>query len=417
MPTIGWFSAAFIYPNLRTALVLTNKPLRIGFLTSTDPLNRHSWSGVHYSIFKTLERNLGEVTALGPVSMRWPFALGDRLNKWVVKPLTGKRYQYGWSVAVARWYAWVFGRKLAHQPFDLLVAPASFTEIAYLRTTLPIVYVEDSTLHQLVDFYPGLTGLLGVSKVELNYLEHRALKTASLICYSSEWAARSARLDYEASPSKLCVIPFGSNYPSPPQRTQALKHILASDGTCRLFLLGGEWIRKGADIAYATMEALRKQGILATLTVVGCRPSDPAAFTSPGLRIIPFLNMGVEADRQQLDELFSSADFFLMPSRAECAAIAFCDANAFGLPVLTTNVGGISSFIKEGRNGYMLPLTATGEDFAALIRKLFADPAKYQQLRQHSRDEYETRLNWDTWAKSLQQELWERGLPGGKTVE
>ena len=69
------------------------KRLRIGFITSTDPLDRRSWSGVHYSIFKALERNLGEVVALGPVSLRGPFALGDRLNSWLVRPLTGKRYQ------------------------------------------------------------------------------------------------------------------------------------------------------------------------------------------------------------------------------------------------------------------------------------------------------------------------------------
>lgn len=392
------------------------KRLRIGFLTSANPFDHRSWSGVHYAMFKALERNLGEVIALGPVSMRWPFALGDRLNSWLIKPLTGKRYQYGWSIAVARWYAWVFERKLARQSFDLLIAPAAFTEIAYLRTTVPIVYVEDSTLHQLVDFYPGLTGLLSVSKVELNHLEHRALATASLVCYSSEWAARSAKLDYGVLPSKICVIPFGSNYPSPPQRAQALQYRPTQDGNCRLFLLGSEWTRKGADIAYATMEALQEQGISATLTVVGCHPPGPAAFTNPGLRIIPFLNMGVEADLQQLHELFSSADFFLMPSRAECAAIAFCDANAFGLPVLSTDIGGISSFIKEGRNGYMLPPTATGEDFATRIRQLLTDPEKYQQLRQHSRDEYEERLNWDTWAKQLQQELQERNLPAGELI-
>ena len=68
---------------------MTPKPLRIGFVTSTDPLARRSWSGVHDSIFKALERNLGDVVALGPVSMRWPFALGDRLNTWLVRPLTG----------------------------------------------------------------------------------------------------------------------------------------------------------------------------------------------------------------------------------------------------------------------------------------------------------------------------------------
>ena len=393
-----------------------SQPLRIGFITSTDPLNRRSWSGVHYSIFRALERNLGEVVALGPVSMRWPFALGDRLNSWLVRPLTGKRYQYGWSVAAARWYAHVFGRKLAGQRFDLLVAPASFTEIAYLRTDVPIVYIEDSTLGQLIDFYPGLTGLVAISKAELGHLERRALAQASLVCYSSAWAAGSARDDYGADPGKLAVIPFGSNYPGPPSRAQALQHTAAPDGTCRLFLLGGEWKRKGADVAYAAMVALQQLGVPATLTVVGCSPPDPAAFPNPGLRLVPFLNMGVEADRQQLHELFSTADFFLMPSRAECAAIAFCDANAFGLPVLTTDVGGISSFVQQGVNGYMLPATAMGEDFAHQIKQLLDDPSRYERLRQQSRDEYEARLNWDTWALSLRQELDKRKLLPDTTV-
>jgi glycosyltransferase involved in cell wall biosynthesis len=387
-----------------------DKRLRIGFVTNTDPLNRRSWSGVHYSIFKALERNFGEVVALGPVPMRWAFALGDRLNSWLVRPFTHKHYQYNWSVPVARWYAYVFGRKLARQQFDLLVAPAAFTEIAYLRTKVPIVYIEDSTLHQLIDFYPGLTGLLDASKAELNYMERRALQQASLVCYSSEWAAQSAQADYGAPADKLVVIPFGSNYPNPPTRAQALQHRRAADGGCRLFLLGGEWGRKGGAVAYDTMVALQALGIPATLTVVGCRPPDPENYTNPGFRTIPFLNMGVAADQAQLHELFSTADFFLMPSRAECAAIAFCDANAFGLPVFTTDVGGISSFIKQDVNGYMLPLAATGQEFAEHIRQVLADPAAYQRLREQSRQQYEATLNWDVWAAQLRQALLARHL-------
>lgn len=357
---------------------------------------------------------MGEVVALGPVPMRWPFALGDRLNNWLVRPLTGKRYQYGWSIAVARWYGRVFERKLAQQHFDLLVAPASFTEIAYLRTSIPIVYIEDSTLLQLIDFYPGLTGLLQLSKAELNHLEHRALSNASVVCYSSDWAAQSAQFDYGTQEEKITVIPFGSNYPNPPSYAQALQHVAAVDGTCRLFLLGSEWTRKGADIAYDTMVVLQQMGVPATLTVVGCQPPNRADFTNDGLRIVPFLNMGVEADKQQLHELFSTADFFLMPSRAECAAIAFCDANAFGLPVFTTDVGGISSFIRQDINGFMLPVTATGKDFAHQISKLLADPVHYQHLRQQSRGEYENRLNWDSWTQQLRRELCRRTLITGE---
>ena len=396
--------------------------LRIGFITSTNPFDRRSWSGMHYSMFRSLERNMGKVVALGPVSMRWPFAIMDRVNSWIVKPATGKRYQYGWSIAASRWYGFVFGRKLARQRFDLLVAPASFTEIAYLRSEVPIVYIEDSTLGQLIDFYPGLTGLLAVSKAELNHLERRALKQASLVCYSSEWAAELARTDYGTEPDKLAVIPFGANYPDPPSREEALRHAPAFDGTCRLLLVGVEWVRKGGDIAYATMEALQRLGVPTVLTVVGCSPADATTFKNPALIIKPFLNMGQEADRKCLHELFSTADFLILPSRAECAAIAFCDANAFGLPVFTTDVGGISSFVRNGVNGYMLPASSSGEDFAEAIKRVLDDPACYQRLRQQSRLEYERRLNWDTWAQKLLATIGEKGIleasgPQGKQIE
>ena len=113
-------------------------------------------------------------------------------------------------------------------------------------------------------------------------------------------------------------------------------------------------------------------------------------FQKPDLVIKPFLNMGQEADRKCLHELFSTSDFFILPSRAECAGIVFCEANAFGLPVLTTDVGGISSIVRHGVNGYMLPTSASGEDFAKEIKRLLDDPVCYQRLRQQSRAEYET---------------------------
>jgi glycosyltransferase involved in cell wall biosynthesis len=344
--------------------------------------------------------------------MRWPFALGDRLNSWLIKPLTGKRYQYGSSLLVSRWYAYVFKRQIRRQHFDLLIAPAAFTEIAYLKTDVPLVYVEDSTLRQLIGFYPGLSNLLPVSEKELNKLEALALAKASLVCYSSEWAARSAREDFATPASKIVVVPFGSNYPTPPARAAALAHMPAADGQCRLFLLGGEWQRKGGAIAYDAMVALNELGIPATLTVVGCAPppSEAARYTHPGFRVVPYLNMSKSDDLAHLQELFQTADFFILPSRAECAAIAFADANSFGLPVITTDVGGIGSFVVQGETGLMLPLSATGSDFAQAIAKLYRDSATYTLMRAAARQRYEAVLNWDEWTRHLQAALLERGL-------
>ncbi|MBC6611658.1 glycosyltransferase family 4 protein [Hymenobacter sp. BT507] len=386
----------------------SDKPLHIGFLTSTDPLNRRSWSGVHYSMFRAAERNLGTVEALGPVPMVWPLRIGDNLNRRLIKPLTGKRYHYAANQLIARRYSQIFERRIGQHHFDLLLAPASFTEIAYLNTKVPIVYCEDSTLGQLIDFYPGMSGMLDISKRELNAIEKKVLNKADLICYSSVWAAQSAINDYGADPAKVVVIPFGANYPKPPT-AQEISLRVPSD-VCRLFFLGGEWGRKGGDIAYETLVKLTDMGVKAELTVVGCQPPDAQRYTHPGFRTIPFLNMGNEADLQQLDRLFRTADFFLLPSRAECAAIAFCDANSFGVPVITTDVGGISSFIKEGENGVMLPLSATGKDFAQVISDLFKDTERYTQMRKRARIRYEDILNWDSWARSLKDELKKRSI-------
>jgi len=390
---------------------MENEPRpHIGFLTSTDPMDRRSWSGVHYSIFQAAARNLGSVTALGPMPMIWPLRIGDNLNRRIVMPLTGKRYQYSWSVPMSLLYARSFGQRLRQQHFDLLLAPASFTEIAYLDTDVPIVYCEDSTLRQLIDFYPSMMGLLDASKRELNHIENRALERAALVCYSSEWAARSAIDDYGADPAKVVVIPFGANYPTPPAKDKPpASH---RTGECRLFLLGGDWLRKGASLAYDAMVALNEQGQPTTLTVVGCAPPPEEAFRyqHPGFTTIPYLNMGEPADLARLDELFCTADFFILPSRAECAAIAFADANSFGLPVITTDVGGISSFVVQGQTGIMLPLSAIGVDFAKAIYDLYHDEAAYQRMRVSARKYYEAVLNWDQWALRLKEELQTRGI-------
>lgn len=61
----------------------------------------------------------------------------------------------------------------------------------------------------------------------------------------------------------------------------------------------------------------------------------------------------------------------------------------------------MSQPIREGANGYLLSPHATALDYAEKIKVIFQDKEKYRTLRQTSRNEYETRLNWDIWAKSM----------------
>jgi glycosyltransferase involved in cell wall biosynthesis len=145
-----------------------------------------------------------------------------------------------------------------------------------------------------------------------------------------------------------------------------------------------------------------QKGVDAELVVVGCVP--PAEIKHDKLIVIPYLNKNVPQERKKLDKLFLSSHFFILPTRADCSPIVTCEANAFGLPVLTTDVGGIPTIIKEGKNGYMLSLSASGDDYADLIIENFSEESVYDNLRHSSRKEYETRLNWDKWAERFHHE-------------
>jgi glycosyltransferase involved in cell wall biosynthesis len=374
--------------------------LRIAFLTSTDPRDRRAWSGLHYMLAQTLQKHVGEVTYLGPVSLRYFFALGDRINKVIGKLSQGRRYHYSISVLTAKLYAAIFARKLQKGQYDLIFAPASYTEFAYLNTILPIVYCCDSTITQLIDYYAGLSKLLPVSKRELAYIEQRAINRANLLLYSSHWAGNSAINDFGAPPEKVAVVPFGANFPVVPARAEALHHPLRP-GKCRLLFVGVEWVRKGGQIAVDTLISLRAQGVEAELTICGCVP--PTGVEHPYLTVIPFLDKNNTEQLSKLVQLYSEADFFLLPTRAECAAIAFCEASSFGLPSFTTDTGGIADFVENGINGYRLNIAAGGIEFAAAIAQTLADPIRYQELRRTARLLYEEKLNWDIWGQSVYQ--------------
>ncbi|MDP3067018.1 MAG: glycosyltransferase, partial [Methanobacteriaceae archaeon] len=75
--------------------------------------------------------------------------------------------------------------------------------------------------------------------------------------------------------------------------------------------------------------------------------------------------------------------------------------NAFGFPVITTETGGISGVIKQGRNGFMLPLDASPNKYAQLIIDIYKNEKKYYQLIISSREKFDKKLNWDVWGLSF----------------
>lgn len=378
-----------------------NKPVNIGYLTTRrDPHDRRtwrSWSGTVYHVARTLQKHCGEVSYFSPVLPCWKQELSAKIIQVSSRALLKKKYSS--SFFLAKSYAKAGARWLAGQSFDLLVAPDGALDIAFLETDIPIVLIGDSTYQLLFDYNPAFSHVMKRSVFEMNTIQQLALDKASAVIYSSAWAARSAIEDYGADPAKVHVIPFGANLDTSPPREVALARTLSE--RCRLLFLAVEWARKGGDIAFETLLQLEELGIEAELVVCGCTP--PKTVAHERLRVIPFLDKNDERQHQQLDQLLLSADFLLVPTRTEAYGLVFCEANAFGLPVIATRTGGVPEIVREGENGFLLPYEARGAAYAEVIARMYRNPTSYAELVRASRSAFEDRLNWDAWGLAFKQ--------------
>lgn len=375
--------------------------IRIAFLSVNDPLDKRSWSGTTYYIGQTLQRNVGDVHFLGPLP----------ISRTVDKALRGiaklhriffkKEYAVKYSLLLSWYSSRILKRKMDQGPYDCIVAPAASTELGYFSTELPVIYISDTTFRLISNYYvKDFKDIPGISKWEGNRLERRSLEKSDLIIYSSRWAAGSAMADYHIPAGRLAVMPLGANMdfaPGPEMIADKEKNT-----ELRLLYLAVEWERKGGSIAFAALKHLREEmGIPARLIVCGCIP--PAEFQHPDMEVIPFLNKNIKEDHERFVALLSSVHFLILPTRADCSLLVACESNAYGVPAITTNTGGVPDIVKDGVNGYCLPFEAGGEEYAGLIAAIFADKERYHALIVSSRKRYEDELNWDRWAERFRE--------------
>jgi glycosyltransferase involved in cell wall biosynthesis len=368
--------------------------LRVAYLTSVNPYDKKALSGVPYSILIALQKSFESVDIIGPVSYLNSFT---RLIRRISGRLK-KRYNLNHSYYLAWWFSRRFSKLLKGKQYDFIFTARSSTEIALLKTDIPIVYYSDTTFKVFYNYYEWFSGFMNISEWEGNKIEQNALKNSSVLIFTSEWAANSAISDYGADPARVHLIPFGPNIDSLPERHEI--NFNKPDDVCKLLFIGVEWERKGGEIAFETLQELKKSGQKTLLTVVGCSP--PAGFDDDDMVVYSYLNKNIPEQAEIFNRLLFENHFLILPTRQECFGIVFCEASAFGLPSITTDTGGISGAVYNGINGYRLPYEARGIEYAKVILENFTDYRnRYQPLAKTSRETFENTLNWDSWSVSL----------------
>lgn len=73
-------------------------------------------------------------------------------------------------------------------------------------------------------------------------------------------------------------------------------------------------------------------------------------------------------DGTRKNELLGSADFFVLPSYIEGLPISILEAMSYGLPILSTSVGGIPEIVEDGQNGILITPGDRDSLYHAMLR-------------------------------------------------
>ncbi len=366
--------------------------MKIAYVSTYNSSDIERWSGSGYFMGKALEKQCGEVIHIGPLRKHRDNVL--RAKQVFYTNVMRKRYIEDRASKVLKSYADQVSARLKDARVDVVFSPGTIP-ICYLESSAPIVFWTDATVAGVIDFYPAWSDLCHESLRDANRMEQAALSNCRLAIYSSDWAAETAINAYQVDADKVKVVPFGANVESV-RNLNDIRIIVAQRRTdvCKLLFIGTEWYRKGGDIAVDITGSLNAMGLKTELTVLGCHIKGSVPdFVSPK----GFVSKKTSKGRTLIDRLFAESHFLLLPSRADCVPVVIAEANSFGVPVVASDVGGISTAVRDDLNGYVL---SSAEQFVphacSVILKSMESLSAYRELAIRSFGEYTERLNWQT---------------------
>lgn len=319
--------------------LLTNYPERT--------VGRFGLRGVQvrsYPVHGVLDRTARAVTRVMPA--RYPEQrLHELFGRWAARELVG----HDWDVV----HCW------SGVSEELLVALSQTPCDTWLMRGSAHIRVQDRLLRQ-EERRSGAT--LDRPTDWMIAREVREYALARRVVVPSSFA-RESFLAEGFSPERLSVLPLGVDVAAfrAPSAVREARHarILRQD-RLRVLYVGALSFQKGLADLVQVAELLRDDPI--DLTAVGPRTAEaePLLAASPTLRLEP------KRPQSELPAVYHDADVFLFPTIHDGYGLVLAQAQAAGLPVLTTPHSAGPDMLVEGESGWIVPI----RDPAAIADRL-----------------------------------------------
>ena len=291
---------------------------------------------------------------LDPAGVRWaPWVpalrrLGDRL----LPARAARRADFRVCRAFDRWAA----ARLPDAGADAVIA----CEISALATfqeahSLGMVTILDapSIYHQAQDRLHGTEDPPDLHRRVAEVKDEEIARADHILTVSE--LARRTYLDAGVPPEKVHALPLGAD--------TSLFHPAAEreeDGFTFLFA-GAAIRRKGFDLLLEAFARVAAEEPDVRLRIVG-----PRGDASHLLREHPRISVAGTTDQQGLAAELRRSHCLVLPSRNDSYAMVVAEALASGVPVLVSEMVGAKDLVREGQNGWVVPV----EDAGALAARM-----------------------------------------------
>jgi D-inositol-3-phosphate glycosyltransferase len=205
--------------------------------------------------------------------------------------------------------------------------------------------------------------------------ERAIIRTASRIVAASDHERNLLVRLYNAEPEKIVIEPLGVDLDvfMPIDKKEARRRLELPPGPIILFVGRIEPL-KGLDLL---IEAVGQLDEPFTLLVIG--GDDRASRLLTSIRA-QASELGISRDvrflgpvqHDQLPLYYSAADVCVVPSYYESFGLVAVEAMACGTPVIASRVGGLSSTVRDGVTGYLIPWRCP-EPFTERLETLLAN--------------------------------------------
>ncbi len=282
-------------------------------------------------------------------------------------------------------------------PVDLVVGALWLAQglMCSLDPRFATVLLLESGTRTITDFHPSWEQTPQIQ--QLIALEGALFRSARHLHAISHDILRTVQAQYGRTEAPAFVMPLGRRDDRP-----AFRRTRPADAPLRILFVSRLERRKGVDVLLPVAVRLVRRHPDVEVVLAGkdtdnteLGESYTAAFRREHGRdrdVTSRVRFTGWLSEEELGQAYADADVFCLPARYESLGLVVIEAMAFGLPIVTSSVGGLAEIVEDGGNGILVPV----EDEAALeaaLERLVADAALRRRFGERSRRLFEERFD------------------------